>query len=419
MRGYGHAKKKKQKPSKYSSGWLNKASLLGKGSLKGSYCDSNGDGVPDFLIKNYRNPAVNKQTLCNYSDFQKLGLLDPVLGKSSGGTCEWSANSIDGLYCPDMEFGGFLNATFYHNGKAPPYDLADHDLTTTFRSAVYDFIEFDEWYHVAFTRNGYEGAMYINGDLIAVSTIMKNNALVGASDTIFIGATANSNMVNDHVLNGRIDQPSVWDRTLSQNDIAELYNSGEGQAYDDWSEDLKIDSEYAIEINEDLGNSLTPEKAQSINKASNLSVVSLYQHSDSDPFTVNSGKVSNYSFTPFYDDALMPANLPYSGPYDDQLDRENSLRRSMSIPRGLPSSFDRSWSLAAWVSPHGHGLSGGSDQFKSWASKTQPYQGQDYYKAYGTVFSEYYFYENWDFYPNGRRKSPDANFSITLSGLHL
>ena len=56
--------------------------------------------------------------------------------------------------------------------------------------------------------------MYINGDLIAVSTIMKNNALVEAPSSIHIGATANSNMSIDYVLNGRIDQPRLINSTV-------------------------------------------------------------------------------------------------------------------------------------------------------------------------------------------------------------
>ena len=363
------------------------------GSRKTGYCDTDMDGFPDLFIKNHRNPAVGKSSYCNYSEFVKLGLLDPDLSRSSGGTCESTnaSNNIEGLYCPDLEYGGFFQTTFYHNAKVTPYSQPSHDLRTQFRSSIFDSVVLDDWYHVAFTRSGYTGAMYINGQLISVSTIMKNDALLGSPASVRVGAVTVSNWKNDNAFNGKIDQPAVWQRTLSGSEISQLYNSGAGIKYDDWSDALKVSATTVIEFNPTGSPNEIDAKVGTCVKSSFSG-----QHAIANPptFTEDGGKVSPRAFTPIFETNMSDA-IP-----------STTIRRALILTEGLSSGTDASWTLSGWVSPHGHGAAsaGGAPDFE--------YKGVAYKQARGTIFSEYASYTHW--VPNS---SPDANFSVTFNGL--
>ena len=363
-------------------------------SRKLGYCDTDFDGLPDLFIKKYRNPAVRKSVECNYSDFANLGLLEPTLSRSSGGTCEstHSDNNIDGLYCPDLEYGGFLQTTFYHNARATPYSEPNHQLTTEFKSAIFDEVVLGEWYHVAFTRSGYTGAMYINGQLTSVSTIIKNNALKSSPSSIRIGAVASSNWKNDNAFDGRIDQPAVWGRDLSGAEISKLYNAGSGLEYAQWSGDLTSGAEHVIEFGE-VGTQ------QTIARVGAQPITSIYRNETQlvDPPTGrqgSGGKVSPTSFFPVYYNNI-----------DGFAISETVPRAALVLPKGLESGPAASWTLAAWVKPEGHGATSQGQAVNF------DYKGVTYKRAYGTIFSEYNAYQNWS------QTSPDANFVVSFQGL--
>lgn len=330
--------------------------------------------------------------------FQSLGLDEPQLGVTSGGACEWSTNSetfTGPLYCPTLEFGGMFQSTFYHNGRAAPYDLPHHSIGTSLRSSVFDIVVFDDWYHVVLTRDGLTGAMYINGQLISVGAVMKNTALQGSPGQINVGAVASSNWSYDYAFNGKIDQTSVWNRNLSTAEAQALYNNGDGIPYGSWSESLKQEAEYVIEVHDADATQIT--NSHEMVAGNSFSVNSA--GSISRPHTQPGGKVSTTSFTPVYHDPFTPANLSGSLAPISSTQQRHSIR----IGKGLSSGEDASWSLAAWVAPHGQGFGSGTNSLA-----TVNYKGTSYRQARGTIFSEYNHYSN---YP------PDANFIMSFHGL--
>jgi len=317
------------------------------------------------------------------------------MSRSSGGTCEstHSDNTLEGLYCPDLEYGGFFQTTFYHNARKVPYsNQSNHQLTTEFKSSIFNEVVLDDWYHIAFTRNGYTGAMYINGQLISVSTIMKNDALIRSPSSIRVGAVASSNWNNDNAFNGKIDQPAVWKRELSGEEISQLYNDGSGIKYDLWSSELKTDTENVIEFQKHQTvfymHQLVNDNAEVTAFRGEKDVIS----NPSNPI-FEGGKVSPAAFSSVYEDNN-----------SDAIDK-TVQRASIVIPTGLQAGFSVKWTLSAWVSPHGHGAT------SSGAATDFQYKGVDYKRAFGTIFSEYYAYQLWT------DKSPNANFTVTFNGL--
>jgi len=81
----------------------------------------------------------------------------------------------------------------------------------------------ETWYHIAVTYNGSDIVVYVNGtddgsSSAAITLDMSDNA-----EVLTIGKTAWS--VNNYNFNGTIDELRIWNRSLSANEIALLYNN--------------------------------------------------------------------------------------------------------------------------------------------------------------------------------------------------
>ena len=85
------------------------------------------------------------------------------------------------------------------------------------------------FYHIVFTWDSTSGGIiYLNGT--AVTTINTfSGALVSDSADFMIGALRSSDFLL--AWDGDIDEVGVWDRPLTQSEVTELYNSGDGLAY--------------------------------------------------------------------------------------------------------------------------------------------------------------------------------------------
>jgi Concanavalin A-like lectin/glucanases superfamily len=77
------------------------------------------------------------------------------------------------------------------------------------------------WYHVAWTYDQSAMKLYCNGQLVA-SNVIGAHAIAASSSNLHISGDDNLNQYFD----GLIDEPSVYNRALSDSEIAAIYNAG-------------------------------------------------------------------------------------------------------------------------------------------------------------------------------------------------
>ena len=83
----------------------------------------------------------------------------------------------------------------------------------------------DNWYHCAFTYDGNDLKLYVNSQLVGVTTI--GGSLTNTiPQPLVIGSHE-----QDNLFNGSIDEVGIWNRALSQEDIFNLYYRRDGNSY--------------------------------------------------------------------------------------------------------------------------------------------------------------------------------------------
>jgi hypothetical protein len=111
------------------------------------------------------------------------------------------------------------------------------------------------WYHVVFVLDRNDKLkLYLNGSLVSLTTTNGTNNLIPYSATNYntnnpfrIGAyTASDNTTAIGFYSGKIDEFNIWNRVLTQSEITDLYNSGNGSQY-------VTDSFYKPTTNDALG----------------------------------------------------------------------------------------------------------------------------------------------------------------------
>jgi|DEB0MinimDraft_6_1074348.scaffolds.fasta_scaffold54255_2 hypothetical protein len=87
------------------------------------------------------------------------------------------------------------------------------------------------WYHIVATMNYSTGALsvYVNGSLEGTAT---NTGLVHSNVIVQFGRF---NSPFGQFFNGILDEVGIWSRELSSTDVTNLYNSGSGLAYGDFT----------------------------------------------------------------------------------------------------------------------------------------------------------------------------------------
>jgi hypothetical protein len=101
--------------------------------------------------------------------------------------------------------------------RSSSYDLSLTGVEFTPASTVVE----GQWHHAAFVYNGTSIKLYFDGALVATETFEIGDSAI---DVFAIGSL-NYGL---HYFDGQIDAVGIWDRALSDGEIATLYNSGTG-----------------------------------------------------------------------------------------------------------------------------------------------------------------------------------------------
>ena len=364
----------------------------------------------DFIVKQNRNPAVSKFHRAiqrnepgRVRKSRRRGCETPLFTESFGTFCETRA---DGSGVCQSGYQGAVEATFFH-----PI-VGSRKQITSLGSIDIGVVNLDEWYHVTLVRDEDFLALYINGQAISASMDPLGNGLRnGESNGLYIGGVRASSWVPDAIFNGRLDQICAWSRVLSPEEASDLYFSGQGKKYTEWSDELKQSTDLVIEFDNPLSVSGGAVVGDVINLV-NQSTVEVQARLSSIPRNlVQEGKVSNFSFTPAYID-----DLTY--PIADMANAKASVSDALgnSSPHQVlffPGDFSTqdSFSLSAWVSPHGMAYSKGTkNQLDNVNLGEFDFNGDSVQKTYGVVFSDYEGYN----VSNGG----DANFTLAFRGTY-
>ena len=121
-------------------------------------------------------------------------------------------------YGNEVTFGIFNNGTLYA-------------VTSTyiFQNSVMPA----SWHHIAATRKGSAASkLYIDGVLVASNTSTLNPTYLTTTNPTIGAINVPGNVGSYPAINGsKIDSVSVWNKTLSDDEIVQLYNAGNGTQY--------------------------------------------------------------------------------------------------------------------------------------------------------------------------------------------
>lgn len=134
----------------------------------------------------------------------------------------------------DFGLGHLSDCSLYFHGFADDFATSEIMLSTG-------------WQHLVLTYNGTHVKIYINGSLASGGEAAKPS--LDTTDAPLYFATK-PNLANSY--DGTIDEVSVWNRTLSESDISDLYNSGNGLAYEGSPGDFTINVTLASPLNDSV-----------------------------------------------------------------------------------------------------------------------------------------------------------------------
>ena len=169
------------------------------------------DGTNDYL--KLPNNSLNFIDDFSVGFWMKLGSLNQTsyiidsAGFSGIGTTGWVLNLTSGN----------LNFTIHNNNNASSIG-ANYVLTST-----------SVWYHIVITSKSGYNAIYINNSLIMSNTsTMRPNYVASPYSIPYIGVFKTA---NTQFFNGNIDGLNFWNKSLTVDEVTQLYNSGNGAQY--------------------------------------------------------------------------------------------------------------------------------------------------------------------------------------------
>ncbi|TSA40729.1 MAG: LamG domain-containing protein [Verrucomicrobiales bacterium] len=158
-----------------------------------------------------------------------------------------NAADFDGgnyLSVPSFDLGGIFSVSFWFTAATLPSNGLLLSQRSGFCVGIYDdgtiyfgdmvswgcfsavgLVSAGTWYHVAIVSDAGLGTLYLNGTAVATET---TNLLSIDTGLTFV---VNSNL---YPCAAKEDSISVWDRAISEPEVAQLYNSGAGLDYEDF-----------------------------------------------------------------------------------------------------------------------------------------------------------------------------------------
>jgi len=90
----------------------------------------------------------------------------------------------------------------------------------------------EQWYHIVLTWDGSTAKLYIDGT--SYDTKMLFYSMIPSTNNMWLAALNNTGVTAGE-LNGKLDQPAIWNAALTATQVEALYNSGNGLAYSNWT----------------------------------------------------------------------------------------------------------------------------------------------------------------------------------------
>ncbi|HIJ04401.1 TPA: LamG domain-containing protein, partial [Candidatus Woesearchaeota archaeon] len=130
----------------------------------------------------------------------------------------YSPSSYDDNYHLAIGDGGILHLTIINS-------------TGTINSTTYptnNILKNNTWHHIAGTYDGQTISLYVDGQLINQTTMIGD--INGNNTDIYIGCFNDDGNFN-YTFNGTIDEIGIWNRSLSSQEVLDLYRLGNGTYY--------------------------------------------------------------------------------------------------------------------------------------------------------------------------------------------
>lgn len=170
------------------------------------------DGYANYGDISQVDFGVNSFSICTWVNCSSTNTRDMVIGKDLGG---------------QRSFVLIANSLANGTNSAGAFVFVFINVGVNFPSWVTGagMIIANEWFHVAFTRNGATGQFYINGQKVT-TTAAGNGALAIDSTTSSFQVGARELATFNDYFHGKIDNVLIFDRLLLDSEVAELYTSG-------------------------------------------------------------------------------------------------------------------------------------------------------------------------------------------------
>jgi hypothetical protein len=166
------------------------------------------DGTNDYVDSNYQ-PYVNTFSVSSWVKIDDYGVNQII-----------AARDLTGLggdyFMVDIDSDGYLGGIFGYNGgggSGTVVVLSDDGVQLSLNS----------WYYITVVGNGTHLIRYVNG--IQTGTIdAESFDELDIDADLFIGAENDLHTGLENPFNGKIDQPRIYNRALSAQEIQRIYN---------------------------------------------------------------------------------------------------------------------------------------------------------------------------------------------------